>query len=113
MKGLFAKANIYWDSNFQVIYMHVLDQQYANARFTWHKDTEEDKARRRVKYSMVVLLQKDGSMMVAGLKVAGAPQVANYSRVGSGHIFDAALWHTTEAGEAAGIKVGVFIGLKW
>ena len=46
------------DDRYTVISVHVLDQRHAGARFTWHRDTEEDTAQTRVVYSCVVLLLK-------------------------------------------------------
>ena len=96
---------------FQVLYVHVLDQSCPSARFTWHRDTEEDTRDMRVYYTLVLLLKQDGK--TAGLHVAGAPQVAQYTRPGSAHIFDSALFHTTEVvPHAGGLKLGVFVGIK-
>ena len=91
--------------------MHVLDQSCPCARFTWHRDTEENTAYMRVYYSLVLLLTGTGGQ-IAGLRVAGATKPAKYGANGHGHIFDAALFHTTELREqASGLKLGVFVGL--
>jgi hypothetical protein len=111
MKAKFREGKIYWNPDFTILYVHVLDQSCPSARFVWHMDTEEDTLKQRVYYSCVILLRKDGT--VAGMQIAGAPEVAHYSGPGSGHIFNAALFHTTEKKEGCGgLKLGVFVGLN-
>ena len=102
---------IYWNPAYEILYLHILDQSNASARFTWHRDTEEDTHKMRAHYSTVLLLQGDPAQ-VAALRVAGAPQKARYMKASTGHIFDSALFHTTEVrADAAGLKLGVFVGL--
>ena len=110
LKERFATANAYWDDSYTVISLHVLDQRHAAARFTWHRDTEEDTAHTRVVYSCVVLLQGE-SGRVPGMQVAGC-NVVKYQGVLGACVFDAGAFHTTEIGvqDAAALKVGVFVG---
>ena len=96
---------------YEILYVHILDQSNASARFTWHLDTEQDTVKMRVHYTTVLLLHGDPAQ-VAALRVAGAPQMARYMRAFTGHIFDSALFHTTEVrADVSGLKFGVFVGL--
>ena len=118
---ILAKRNVAFDSSWEVLYVHVLQQSNGASRFRWHVDTEEDTNmpgrgyRMRVHISVVLLLEKD-ALPVPGLFVAGAPRMATYTKEMWGHIFDARLWHTTEEkgdGECGGKKLGVFIGRRF
>jgi hypothetical protein len=114
METKFKAAAVPWHPKYCIIYMHILDQACPSARFTWHRDTEEDLRTARVYYSMVLLLDDDGGdAKVAAMRIAGAVKMATYSRVGSGHIFDSALYHNTQPlPGAGGLKIGIFVGLR-
>ena len=114
LKDKFKDKGVMWpvfrgEDVYQILYVHLLDQSHAAARFRWHRDTEEDTSSMRVVFSLVVLLRKDGK--VAGMKVAGALKPCKYSSVGTGFIFDSSLFHTTEEVDDCNcLKVGVFVG---
>ena len=114
LKSKFKEKGVMWpvlrgEDIYQILYVHLLDQSHAAARFRWHRDTEEDTPSMRVVYSLVVLLLKDGK--VAGMKVANAQKPCKYSSVGTGFIFDSSLFHSTEeVDDCSCLKVGVFVG---
>jgi hypothetical protein len=108
----FKKQRVLWLDTYRILYVHLLDQSHAAARFRWHRDTEEDTANMRVKFSVVVLLRKDGT--VAGMRMGGATKACRYGAVGLGYVFDAALFHTTEElDDCDCLKVGVFVGAMY
>lgn len=112
MKTTFKKKGVMWMERVnEILYVHLLDQSHAAARFRWHRDTEEDTADMRVKFTLVVLLKKNGS--VAGMRVAGAPASCQYKAVGTGYLFDAGLFHSTEEVDPCDcLKVGIFVGMR-
>ena len=87
----------------------MLNQSKPEAKFTWHRDTEEDTESMRVHYSVVLLLRKEG--VAAGMRIAGMTKSASYSEW-TGHIFNSAMFHKTDEVEGSGgVKIGVFVGL--
>jgi hypothetical protein len=93
----------------EIVFIHVLNQKHGVARFTWHRDTEENDTKYRVLLSLVVLLEKTGK--VPGMRM-GSAEVANYEEVGDAHLFDSSLFHITEEVEGADcVKLGIFFGV--
>ena len=121
LKARFHGASIYWNNDFEILYMHILDQSSSAARFLWHQDVEENNSHARVFYSLIILLSADGHQ-VQGVRIAGASKSATYANDGSGVLFDASLFHKTDEWPSAwapmdqpmgGFKLGVFVGVRF
>jgi hypothetical protein len=121
VQQLFDTHSVPWDPLWEILYIHLLNQKAGASRFKMHRDVEEDSNkfgkgyRLRVHHTVVLLLEK-GSKKVPGMFVAGAPKMATYPREMLGHVFNAALFHTTEPmrdGKCSGVKLGVFIGRRF
>lgn len=121
VKKLFSAHTVPWDATWEILYIHVLDQSVGASRFRMHRDVEEDsnkfgKGYRLRVYHTVVLLLDKGPKKVPALFVAGAEHFAKYRTEMTGHVFNAALFHTTQPmcdGECSGVKLGVFIGKRF
>jgi hypothetical protein len=118
VQQLFEKNTVPWDGTWEILYIHILNQAAGASRFRMHRDVEEDSNRLgkgnrlRVHHTVVLLLDK-GDKQVPALFVAGAERMAKYSRIMTGHVFNANLFHTTEPmsdDESSGVKLGLFIG---
>ena len=93
---------------------HILNQGDVNARFEYHRDTNEERNKhtgrrdRRVVYTAIVKLNRGGC---TSMEVCGQPEVFYHSPGGSGVIFRSKLHHRTEKAEQGIWKLALFFGV--
>ena len=86
-----------------------------HARFSDHRDTEENRRRgarapdREVVYTAVLKLSRG---LATSMRVLGKEPVAYLSEPGTGLLFLSDLWHRTEAAEEGVAKLTLFFG-RW
>ena len=102
-----------FDERLRIAFAHALDQSKLGAKFSWHRDTEEQHPGRQIRWSMVVLLRFDAQGKAAGMHVAGAREHSHYRKEGAFHVFDAGLYHSTLESVHSGLKLGVFFSTPW
>ena len=93
---------------------HILNQGDVNARFTYHKDTTEERNAvggrrdRHVLYTAIIKLNRGGC---TSMQVCGHPEVFYLAPGGSGVIFRSDLHHRTEKAELGIWKIALFFGV--
>ena len=94
--------------NRSVAFVHLLDQNSNQAKFSWHVDnSRHDLGYGDIELSFVFLLTATASSM----QVAGK-EVFAYAGAGSGCMFHAALWHASVDASPGTVKVAVFLNKK-